>query len=217
MLRQLRDLGNTVVVVEHDEDTIRRADFVVDLGAGAGKAGGDLIAKGTAAEISHNPRSLTGRYISGELEIPVPGQRRKGDGKAVVVRGARQNNLKGINARFPLGLFTVVSGVSGSGKSSLVNDILYRALARRLYGSLAEPGRHRSISGTALIDKVIEIDQQPIGAFAPLQSRHLYRPVYSHPRALRLAAGIPRARLQAGPLQLQRQGADAARLARGMA
>ena len=163
MLQHLRDLGNTVLVVEHDEDTIRLADFVVDLGAGAGKAGGDLIAKGTAAEISHNPRSLTGRYISGELEIPVPDQRRKGDGKAVVVQGARQNNLKGINVRFPLGLFTVVSGVSGSGKSSLVNDILYRALARRLYGSLAEPGRHRSLSGAALIDKVIEIDQQPIG------------------------------------------------------
>ncbi|MDE2757135.1 MAG: excinuclease ABC subunit UvrA [Acidobacteriota bacterium] len=163
MLQHLRDLGNTVLVVEHDEDTIRLADFVVDLGAGAGKAGGDLIAKGTAAEISHNPRSLTGRYISGELEIPVPGDRRKGDGKAVVVRGARQNNLKGINVRFPLGLFTVVSGVSGSGKSSLVNDILYRALARRLHGSLAEPGRHRSLSGATLIDKVIEIDQQPIG------------------------------------------------------
>ena len=163
MLQQLRDLGNTVLVVEHDEDTIRRADFVVDLGAGAGKAGGELIAKGTAAEIAHNPRSLTGRYISGDLTIPVPGHRRKGDGKAVIVRGARQNNLKGINVRFPLGLFTVISGVSGSGKSSLVNDILYRALARRLYGSVAEPGRHRSIAGATLIDKVIEIDQQPIG------------------------------------------------------
>ena len=163
MLQQLRDLGNTVLVVEHDEDTIRRADFVVDLGAGAGKAGGELIAKGTAAEIAHNPRSLTGRYISGDLAIPVPGHRRKGDGKAVIVRGARQNNLKGINVRFPLGLFTVISGVSGSGKSSLVNDILYRALARRLYGSVAEPGRHRSIAGATLIDKVIEIDQQPIG------------------------------------------------------
>ena len=163
MLQQLRDLGNTVLVVEHDEDTIRRADFVVDLGAGAGKAGGELIAKGTAAEIAHNPRSLTGRYISGDLAIPVPGHRRKGDGKAVIVRGARQNNLKGINVRFPLGLFTVISGVSGSGKSSLVNDILYRALARQLYGSVAEPGRHRSIAGATLIDKVIEIDQQPIG------------------------------------------------------
>ena len=191
MLRQLRDLGNTVVVVEHDEDTIRRADFVVDLGAGAGKAGGDLIAKGTAAEISHNPRSLTGRYISGELEIPVPGQRRKGDGKAVVVRGARQNNLKGINARFPLGLFTVVSGVSGSGKSSLVNDILYRALARRLYGSLAEPGRHRSISGTALIDKVIEIDQQPIGR-SPRSNPATYTGLFTAIREL--YASLPESR-----------------------
>jgi len=191
MLQHLRDLGNTVLVVEHDEDTIRLADFVVDLGAGAGKAGGDLIAKGTAAEISHNPRSLTGRYISGELEIPVPGRRRKGDGKAVVVRGARQNNLKGINVRFPLGLFTVVSGVSGSGKSSLVNDILYRALARRLYGSLAEPGRHRSLSGADLIDKVIEIDQQPIGR-SPRSNPATYTGLFTAIREL--YASLPESR-----------------------
>jgi len=191
MLQQLRDLGNTVLVVEHDEDTIRRADFVVDLGAGAGKAGGDLIAKGTAAEISHNPRSLTGRYISGELEIPVPDRRRKGDGKAVVVRGARHNNLKGINVRFPLGLFTVVSGVSGSGKSSLVNDILYCALAKRLYGSLAEPGRHRSLSGAALIDKVIEIDQQPIGR-SPRSNPATYTGLFTAIREL--YASLPESR-----------------------
>ena len=191
MLQHLRDLGNTVLVVEHDEDTIRLADFVVDLGAGAGKAGGDLIAKGTAAEISHNPRSLTGRYISGELEIPVPGDRRKGDGKAVVVRGARQNNLKGINVRFPLGLFTVVSGVSGSGKSSLVNDILYRCLARRLYGSLAEPGRHRSLSGATLIDKVIEIDQQPIGR-SPRSNPATYTGLFTAIREL--YASLPESR-----------------------
>ena len=191
MLQQLRDLGNTVLVVEHDEDTIRQADFVVDLGAGAGKAGGELIAKGTAAEISHNPRSLTGRYISGELAIPVPGHRRKGDGKAVIVRGARQNNLKGINVRFPLGLFTVISGVSGSGKSSLVNDILYRALARRLYGSVAEPGRHRSIAGAALIDKVIEIDQQPIGR-SPRSNPATYTGLFTAIRAL--YASLPESR-----------------------
>ena len=191
MLQHLRDLGNTVLVVEHDEDTIRLADFVVDLGAGAGKAGGDLIAKGTAAEISHNPRSLTGRYISGELEIPVPDHRRKGEGKAVVVRSARQNNLKGIDVRFPLGLFTVVSGVSGSGKSSLVNDILYRALARRLYGSLAEPGRHRSLSGAALIDKVIEIDQQPIGR-SPRSNPATYTGLFTAIREL--YASLPESR-----------------------
>ena len=163
MLEQLRDLGNTVVVVEHDEDTIRRADYVLDLGPGAGKAGGELIAVGSAQEISCNPRSLTGRYISGELSIPVPELRRIPNDKALVVRGARHNNLRNLDVVFPLGLLTLVTGVSGSGKSSLVNDILYRALARRLYRAMDEPGRHREIEGIDLIDKVIEIDQSPIG------------------------------------------------------
>ncbi len=191
MLQQLRDLGNTVLVVEHDEDTIRQADFVVDLGVGAGKAGGDLIAKGTAAEISRNPGSLTGRYISGDLAIPVPRDRRRGNGQAVTVRGARQNNLKGMNVRFPLGLFTVISGVSGSGKSSLVNDILYRALAKRLYGSITEPGRHRGISGVELIDKVIEIDQQPIGR-SPRSNPATYTGLFTAIRAL--YASLPESR-----------------------
>ncbi len=150
MLEQLRDLGNTVLVVEHDEETIRRADHVIDLGPGAGKAGGELIAQGTASDIARNRRSLTGRYLSGELSIEVPAVRRKPNGSSLVVKGAAQNNLNHIDVRFPLGVLTVVTGVSGSGKSSLVNDILYRALARKLYRSLdaarQTPGdsRHRT-------------------------------------------------------------------------
>jgi len=163
MLEQLRDLGNTVLVVEHDEETIRRADYVIDLGPGAGKAGGELIAQGTASDIARNHRSLTGRYLSGELSIEVPSSRRKPNGSSLVVKGASQNNLNHIDVRFPLGVLTVVTGVSGAGKSSLVNDILYRALARKLYRALDVPGKHREILGTELIDKVIEIDQSPIG------------------------------------------------------
>jgi excinuclease ABC subunit A len=162
-LENLRDLGNTVLVVEHDEETIRRADYVIDLGPGAGRHGGALVASGTPAEIMASPDSLTGAYISGRQRIAMLDQRRSPNGKALTILGARENNLKNLDVVFPLGVMTVVTGVSGSGKSTLVNDILYRALARQLYRSREEPGAHKSITGAELIDKVIRIDQSPIG------------------------------------------------------
>jgi excinuclease ABC subunit A len=162
-LEQLRDLGNTVLVVEHDEETIRRADYVVDLGPGAGKAGGQLVASGRPAEIEANPASLTGQYLSGATSIRVPEKRRSPNGKSIQVLGAHANNLKNIDVSIPLGLLTVVTGVSGSGKSTLVNDILYRALAGKLYRSSEKPGAFTRMLGVEHIDKVIEIDQAPIG------------------------------------------------------
>ncbi|MGA9415689.1 MAG: excinuclease ABC subunit UvrA [Terriglobales bacterium] len=162
-LENLRDLGNTVLVVEHDEETIRRADYVIDLGPGAGRHGGELVASGTPAEIMNSSASLTGAYIAGRQQIAMLPERRSPNGKAVTVLGARANNLKNLDVVFPLGIMTVVTGVSGSGKSTLVNDILYRALARQLYRSREEPDSHKSITGAELIDKVIRIDQSPIG------------------------------------------------------
>ena len=162
-LEQLRNLGNTVLVVEHDEDTIRRADFVVDLGPGAGNAGGYLVAQGKPAQIEATAASLTGQYLSGAAKIAVPEKRRSPNGKAIQILGASANNLKDVDITLPLGLLTVVTGVSGSGKSTLVNDILYRALAQKLYRSSEAPAAHREIIGSEHIDKVIEIDQAPIG------------------------------------------------------
>jgi excinuclease ABC subunit A len=162
-LEHLRNLGNTVLVVEHDEDTIRRADFVVDLGPGAGKAGGYLVAQGKPAQIEATAESLTGQYLSGAAKIAVPEKRRSPNGKVIQILGASANNLKEVDVTLPLGLLTVVTGVSGSGKSTLVNDILYRALAQKLYHSSEAPASHRQILGADQIDKVIEIDQAPIG------------------------------------------------------
>jgi excinuclease ABC subunit A len=162
-LSALRDLGNTVLVVEHDEETIRRADYVVDLGPGAGANGGEVVAFGSAEDVAENPESITGLYIRGAMKIEVPAERRAPNGKYLTIQGAYANNLKDIDASFPLGLLTVVTGVSGSGKSTLVEDILYHALARHLYGSVTEPGPYRSLEGLEHVDKVIEIDQSPIG------------------------------------------------------
>lgn len=162
-LEHLRNLGNTVLVVEHDEDTIRHADYIVDLGPGAGEHGGEVVAAGTQQEIAANPNSITGQFISGERQIPVPEKRRAGNGKVLTVKGARENNLKSIDVKIPLGKFVAVTGVSGSGKSSFVVDILYKKLAQVLNGAHEAAGKHDTITGLDALDKVIDIDQSPIG------------------------------------------------------
>jgi len=181
-LERLRDLGNTVIVVEHDEGTMRAADYLVDLGPGAGEHGGRVVAAGTPAQVIRTPASLTGRYLAGRLTIPVPEQRRRGRGE-LVVRGAREHNLKGVDAAIPLGTFTCVTGVSGSGKSTLVNETLYRAVANRLHRARSRPGAHERIEGIGDIDKVINIDQSPIGR-TPRSNPATYTGVFDHIRQL---------------------------------
>ena len=161
-LMHLKNLGNTLIVVEHDEDTMKAADFLVDIGPGAGEHGGKVVACGTPEEVMNNPDSITGAYLSGKLKIPVPEARRKPSGW-LTVKGAAQNNLKNIDVKFPLGIMTVVTGVSGSGKSSLVNEILYKSLAKNLNRAHVIPGKHKKILGMDQLDKVIAIDQSPIG------------------------------------------------------
>jgi excinuclease ABC subunit A len=182
-LEKLRNLGNTVLVVEHDEDTIRRADFVVDLGPGAGNAGGYLVAQGKPDQIAASAESLTGQYLSGRAKIPVPKIRRSPNGKSIQIVGATANNLKDVDVSIPLGLLTVVTGVSGSGKSTLVNDILYRTLAQKLYRSMEPPGAHRDVLGIEHIDKIIEIDQAPIGR-TPRSNPATYSGVFAPIREL---------------------------------
>jgi excinuclease ABC subunit A len=182
-LENLRDLGNTVLVVEHDEETIRRADYVIDLGPGAGRHGGNLVAQGTPGDIMKAPDSLTGAYIAGKVQIEMRPERRHTNGHAISILGARENNLKNLDVTFPLAVMTVVTGVSGSGKSTLVNDILYRALARQLYRSREEPGQHKAISGADAIDKVIRIDQSPIGR-TPRSNPATYTGVFAQIRDL---------------------------------
>ncbi len=193
ILRQLKDLGNTVLIVEHDRETILEADHVIDMGPGAGVSGGEVVAQGTPQEIMRDARSLTGQYLSGRMEIPIPALRRKGNGRFLVLKGARQNNLKGISVEFPIGAMTCVTGVSGSGKSSLVVDTLCRAMAQRLYRSRERAGLFDEMVGWDCFDRVISIDQTPIGR-TPRSNPATYTGLFTHVRDL--FAQLPEARVR---------------------
>ena len=205
-LEHLRDIGNSVLVVEHDEDTIRTADWVVDIGPGAGEHGGEVVYSGHVDGLLKHKTSLTGQYLSGRRQIEVPAKRRPVTDEWLTVRGARENNLKNLDVRFPVGVLTAVTGVSGSGKSTLVNEILLKVLMQKIYKSKMPPGLHRGIDGLECIDKVIAIDQSPDRTDTPVESGHLHRDVRPYPQAVCGHDGSQGARLPAGPVQLQRQG-----------
>ncbi len=192
-LKKLRDQGNTLIVVEHDEDTIYAADYIVDVGPGAGEHGGEIVIAGTIEDVLKCEKSITGQYLSGKIKIEVPKQRRKPNGKALIVKGAKENNLKNIDVVFPLGVFICVTGVSGSGKSTLINEILYKALAQKIYKSKDKPGMHDAIEGIDNIDKVINIDQSPIGR-TPRSNPATYTGVFDYIREV--FANTPEAKMR---------------------